>query len=162
MPEAGATTIRKSGPRKPRAHVEYEVFTGGAKKMVELPFVMGVMADLSGKPKDALPSVAKREFDEIGPNGLSPLFSKYRPRAAFVVPNRLSPEGGDLPVELEFQSMDDFLPDRVARKVEVTRRLLEQREQLANLLSYLDGNEDGEKTIQDILEKVRAMIGKAE
>jgi len=160
MPEAGARTIGKSGARKPRAHVEYEVFTLGAKKMVELPFVMGVMSDLSGKPKNPQPSVKDRAFDEIGAAGLAPLFKKYRPRVAMPVPNRLANDGSSLLVDMEFESMDDFLPDRVARKTEATRLLLEQRERLADLLSYLDGKEDAEKLVAEILEKVRALTEK--
>src|SRR4051794_13422784 len=117
--KAGSKTI---GEKPPRAHVEFEVFTGGASKLLELPFVLGVMSDLAGQSKAAIPSLAKRNFEEIGENGLAPLFKKLRPRVQCRVPNKLvrrkegEPEE-ELSVELEFESMADFSPDQIARKV---------------------------------------------
>ena len=143
--------------KAPRAHVEFEVWTMGAKKMIELPFVMGVMADLAGKSKKALDPLSKRDFLQIDDSGLAPLFNKYRPRVAFAVPNKISPEGGNMMVDLEFESMDDFSPDRVAAKVEPLRKLLEQRIALKELLANLDGQENAEKKLNEYLEKVRAL-----
>jgi type VI secretion system protein ImpB len=123
---------------------------------MELPFVMGVMADLSGKPKAALPPVSKREFLEIDSGNFDARLKAARPRVAFPVKNRLPGGEGDMMVDLEFESMDDFSPDRVARKVEPLRRLLEERDRLKTLAANLDGKEDGVKAVEDLLEKINA------
>lgn len=161
MPTAGAVKIGMDKARAPRAHLQTVVFTFGARKNQELPFVLGVMSDLSGKPKEPLPPVSKRQFLEFDSGNLQARMTAMRPRVSFQVPNRLSPEGGDLPVELEFESMDDFKPDRVAARVEPLRKLLEQRERLNTLLSYLDGKEDAEKVLEEMLQKVEALVKEA-
>ena len=157
MPKAGSKKIQDDKMRRPRSHENMVVFTFGARKKQELPFVIGVMADLSGKPKKALAPVNKREFLDIDSGNFDARMAAIRPRAAFPVPNRLNDEGGNLTVDVEFESMEDFKPDRVAAKVEPLRLLLEQRDRLKNLLTYLDGKDDAEKLLSDLVQKVDAL-----
>ncbi len=136
--------------RCPRVQVEYDVEVYGAQKKVELPFVMGVMADLSGKPAEALAPVAARKFLEIDVDNFDDRLKACKPRVAFQVPNTLTGEG-NLNVELTFQSMDDFSPAAVARKVDALNKLLTARTELANLLTYMDGKSGAEELIGKLL-----------
>jgi type VI secretion system protein ImpB len=136
--------------RAPRVQIEYDVELYGAEKKVQLPFVMGVMADLSGKPAEALPGVAERKFLEIDVDNFDDRMKATKPRVAFPVPNTLTGEG-NLSVDLTFESMDDFSPAAVARKVEPLRKLLEARTQLSNLLTYMDGKAGAEELIAKAL-----------
>ncbi len=124
--------------RAPRVQIEYDLELYGAEKKINLPFVMGVMADLSGKPADPLAPVADRKFLEIDVDNFDERPKSMKPRVAFQVPNALTGEG-NLPVDITFESMSDFSPAAVARKVEPLRQLLEARTQLSNLLTYMDG-----------------------
>src|SRR5215207_343024 len=137
--------------RNPRVHIEYDVELYGAEKKVNLPFVMGVMADLSGKPAEALPAVADRKFLEIDVDNFDERLKSCKPRVAFSVPNTLTGEG-NLAVEMTFQSMDDFSPAAVARKVDALNKLLTARTELANLLTYMDGKSGAEELIGKVLE----------
>ncbi len=137
--------------RAPRVQIEYDVEVYGAEKKVQLPFVMGVMADLSGKPADPLASVADRKFLEIDVDNFDDRMKAMKPRAAFRVPNTLTGEG-ELSVDLTFESMDDFSPAAVARKVEPLRKLLEARSQLSNLMTYMDGKAGAEDLINKVLQ----------
>jgi type VI secretion system protein ImpB len=136
--------------RAPRVQIEYDVEIYNAEKKVQLPFVMGVMADLSGKPEDPLPPVADRKLLEIDVDNFDERMKAMKPRVAFRVPNTLTGEG-ELSVDITFESMDDFAPDAVARKVEPLRRLLEARTQLANLLTYMDGKAGAEELVAKLL-----------
>jgi type VI secretion system protein ImpB len=136
--------------RAPRVQIEYDVEIYGASKKVQLPFIMGVMADLSGKPAEPLPGVAERKFLEIDVDNFSERLKSMKPRVAFNVPNTLTGEG-NLAVEMTFESLDDFSPDAVARKIEPLRRLLETREQLAHLITYMDGKDSAETLITKLL-----------
>jgi type VI secretion system protein ImpB len=136
--------------RAPRVQIEYEVETYGSQKKVELPFVMGVMADLSGKPADPLPPVAERKFLEIDIDNFDDRLKAAKPRVAFRVPNTLTGEG-NLSVDLTFESMDDFSPGAVARKVESLNKLLTARNQLSNLITYMDGKVGAEEVVKKIL-----------
>jgi type VI secretion system protein ImpB len=136
--------------RAPRVQIEYDVELYGAQKKIELPFVMGVMADLSGKPAEALAPVADRKFLEIDVDNFDERLKACKPRVAFQVPNTLTGEG-NLSVELTFQSMDDFSPAAVARKVDALNKLLTARTELANLLSYMDGKSGAEDLIARLL-----------
>ena len=120
--------------RAPRVQIEYAVELYGAEKKIQLPFVMGVLADLSGKPAEPLPGVDDRKFLEIDVDNFDSRMKSMKPRAAFQVPNTLTGEG-NIAVDITFESMDDFSPAAVARKVEGLRQLLEAREQLANLIT---------------------------
>jgi type VI secretion system protein ImpB len=136
--------------RAPRVQIEYDVELYGAQKKIELPFVMGVMADLSGKPAEPLAPVADRKFLEIDVDNFDDRMKSCKPRVAFQVPNTLTGEG-NLSVELTFQSMDDFSPAAVARKVDALNKLLMARTELANLLTYMDGKSGAEDLIAKAL-----------
>ena len=137
--------------RAPRVQIEYDVELFGAKKKVQLPFVMGVMSDLSGKPAEALPPVADRKFLEIDVDNFDDRLKSMKPRVAFSVDNTLTGEG-KLPVEITFESMEDFTPGAIAKKVDALSKLLEARTQLSNLLSYMDGKSGAEDLIAKVLQ----------
>jgi type VI secretion system protein ImpB len=136
--------------RAPRVQIEYEVEVYGSQKKVELPFVMGVMADLSGKPADPLPPLADRKFLEIDIDNFDDRLKAAKPRVAFRVPNTLTGEG-NLSVDLTFENMDDFSPGAVARKVESLNKLLTARNQLSNLITYMDGKVGAEELVKKLL-----------
>ena len=136
--------------RAPRVQIEYDVELYGAEKKVQLPFVMGVMADLAGKPAEPLPAVADRKFLEIDIDNFDSRLKAMKPRVAFNVPNALTGEG-NLSLDITFESMDDFSPAAVARKVDALNQLLEARTQLANLLTYMDGKSGAEDLIARLL-----------
>jgi len=136
--------------RAPRVQIEYDVELYGAEKKIQLPFVMGVLADLSGKPVEPLSSVADRKMLEIDVDNFDDRLKAMKPRVAFQVPNTLTGEG-NLNVELTFESMDDFSPAAVARKVDSLNKLLQARSQLSNLLTYMDGKSGAEDLIAKAL-----------
>src|SRR6266404_274776 len=136
--------------RPPRVHIEYDVELYGAEKKIDLPFVMGVMGDLSGKPAEALPAVADRKFLEIDVDNFDDRHKACNPRVSFQVPNTLTGEG-NLSVEMSFDSMDDFSPAAVARKVDALNKLLQARTELANLLTYMDGKDKAEELVGKLL-----------
>lgn len=137
--------------RAPRVQIEYDVEVYGAEKSVQLPFVMGVMADLSGKSEEPLPAVADRKFLEIDVDNFDERMKSMRPRAAFTVPNTLTGDG-NLAVDITFERLDDFSPAAIARKVEPLRKLLEARTQLANLTTYMDGKTGAENLVAQIIQ----------
>lgn len=140
--------------RAPRVQIEYEVELFGAKKKVQLPFVMGVLADLSGKvdPDKPLPAIADRKFTEFDIDTFDAKMKAMRPRAQFRVKDTLSgEEGKELPVELTFERMEDFAPDAIARRVEPLKKLIEAREQLQNLVTYMDGKGGAEELIGKLM-----------
>ena len=137
--------------RAPRVQIEYDVELYGSEKKVQLPFVMGVMANLSGKPAEALPDVADRKFLDIDIDNFDQRLKAMKPRVAFQVPNTLTGDG-NLMIDLTFDSMDDFSPAAVASKVDALRKLLEARQQLANLLTYMDGKTGAEALIRQLLQ----------
>ena len=136
--------------RAPRVQIEYDVEVYGSQKKVQLPFVMGVLADLSGKPVDPLAPVADRKFLEIDVDNFDSRMKAMKPRAAFRVPNTLTGEG-DLSIDITFESMDDFSPAAVARKVDSLNKLLQARQQLSNLMTYMDGKTGAEELIAKVL-----------
>jgi type VI secretion system protein ImpB len=136
--------------RAPRVQIEYEVEVYGSQKKIELPFVMGVMADLSGKPADPLAPVADRKFLEIDIDNFDDRLKAAKPRVAFRVPNTLTGEG-NISVDISFESMDDFSPGAVARKVESLNKLLTARQQLSNLITYMDGKVGAEEVVKKLL-----------
>lgn len=136
--------------RAPRVHIEYDVELDGAQKKVELPFVIGVMADLSGKPAEAQPGMQDRKFLEIDVDNFDERMKSMKPRVAFQVPNTLTGEG-QISVDLTFDSMDDFSPAAIAKKVEPLSKLFEARTQLANLLTYMDGRAGAEELLAKVL-----------
>ena len=137
--------------RAPRVQIEYDVELYGAEKKVQLPFVMGVLADLSGKSNEPPPPVAERKFLEVDVDNFNSRMEAMKPRAAFRVPNTLTGEG-ELGVDLTFESMEDFTPAAVARNVDSLDKLLKAREQLANLVTYMDGKSGAEDLLAKVLQ----------
>ena len=137
--------------RAPRVQIEYDVELYGAEKKVQLPFVMGVLSDLSGKPTEPLPPVADRKFLEIDVDNFDSRMKAIKPRAAFQVPNTLTGDG-NISVDITFESMDDFSPAAIARKVDSLNKLLQARQQLSNLVTYMDGKTGAEELIAKVLQ----------
>ena len=136
--------------RAPRVQIEYDVELYGAQKKVQVPFVMGVMSDLSGDSKEPLPPVDERKYLSIDVDNFDERMKSMKPRVAISVPNTLTGEG-NLQVDLTFESMDDFSPAAVARKVDSLNKLLEARSQLSNLITYMDGKAGAEELISQVL-----------
>lgn len=149
--------------RAPRVQIEYDVEVYGAEKKVQIPFVMGVLADLAGKQADPLPPVDERKMMEIDVDNFDSRMKALKPRAAFSVPNTLTGEG-ELKVDITFESLDDFSPAAVARKVAGLDKLLEARTQLSNLVTYMDGKAGAEQLITKALQDenlLQALASKA-
>jgi type VI secretion system protein ImpB len=136
--------------RAPRVQIEYDVELYGAQKKVQLPFVMGVLSNLSGNPTEPLPPVADRSFLEVSVDNFDDRLKAMKPRVAVQVPNQLTGDG-NLNVELHFEKMDDFSPGAIARSVPALAKLLEARQQLANLVTYMDGKTGAEELIARVL-----------
>ncbi|MGC1524278.1 MAG: type VI secretion system contractile sheath small subunit [Steroidobacteraceae bacterium] len=136
--------------RAPRVQIEYDVELYGAQKKVQIPFVMGVMSDLSGDSKEPLPGVDERKYMAVDVDNFDERMKSMKPRVAISVPNTLTGQG-NLQVDLTFESMDDFSPAAVARKVDSLNKLLEARSQLSNLITYMDGKAGAEDLISKVL-----------
>ncbi len=149
MAKSGQRFIKEN--RAPRVHIEYEVETGGARQKVELPFVMGVMSDLSGKSKVEKKSLNDREFLDFDMDNFDKRLSAIKPRAAFNVENTLSGEG-KLAVDLEFNKMDDFSPGAIAQKVPALAQLLEARQQVNDLMLFMDGKDGAQGLLENLLQ----------
>jgi type VI secretion system protein ImpB len=146
--------------RRPRVQITYDVETNGAMQKVELPFVVGVLADLSGKPKEALKPLKDRKVVQIDRDNFNDVLSKAAPRVAFKVPNKLTDPNTQIPCELNFKHIDDFEPARVAEQIEPLRDLLEMRHKLTQLLSKMEGNDKLEALLGEVLgntEKAQAL-----
>lgn len=139
--------------RAPRVHISYQVEIGDAIEMKELPFVMGVLADLTGHPKGERPALKERKFTEITPDNFDDVLARMQPHLQFKVENRLTddPEAGKIGVDLDFKSMDDFSPENVAQQVDPLRKLLDLRQQLSDLRGSLQGNDKLEEILQSTL-----------
>ncbi len=139
--------------RPPRVHVTYNVEIGDAIELKEIPFVMGVMADLSGQPAEPLEKIGNRRFVEITPDNFDSVLESMNPRVAFSVKNRLTddPSAGNLGVDLTFKSMDDFEPDRVVQNVKPLKELMDLRTKLSDLIGSLQGNEKLERLLQEVM-----------
>ncbi|MDO4433993.1 MAG: type VI secretion system contractile sheath small subunit [Alysiella sp.] len=136
--------------RSPRVQIEYDVELYGSEKKIELPFVMGVMADLVGKPIEPLPEISERKFLEIDVDNFDDRMKALKPRLVLDVPNTLTGQG-NLQVELKFESMNDFSPASIAKQVAPLNELLQARTELSNLLSYMDGKSGAEDLISKVL-----------
>ena len=136
--------------RAPRVQIEYDVELYGAQKKVQIPFVMGVMSDLTGDAKDPLPPIDQRKFVTVDVDNFDERMKSMKPRVAITVPNTLTGEG-NLSVDITFESMEDFSPAAVARKVDSLNKLLEARMQLSNLITYMDGKQGAEDLIAKAL-----------
>lgn len=148
MSKSGQRFIREN--RAPRVHIEYEVETFGSRQKVELPFVMGVMSDLSGKSTVEKKSVDKRDFVEFDIDNFEQRMEAIAPRSAFAVENTLTGEGM-MSVDMTFKSMDDFSPGAVAKNVPALAKLLDARQQLNDLLLYMDGKEGAQELLDKVL-----------
>ncbi|MFO7713043.1 type VI secretion system contractile sheath small subunit [Desulfosarcina sp.] len=137
--------------RAPRVQITYDVEIGDAIEMKEIPFVVGVLADLSGKPDEPLPKVKDRKFVEIDRDNFNQVLSGMKPRLVYRVDNRLTDDDSKIAVELRFKSLDDFHPERVAEQVTPVRKLVEARKRLSDLLAKLDGNDKLDELLQDVL-----------
>jgi len=137
--------------RSPRVHITYDVEIGGAIEMKEIPFVLGVLSDLSGNPDEPLPRLRDRKFVEIDRDNFNNVMKGMKPRLAFRVDNNLTNDDSKLGVELRFASIDDFEPERVVNQVEPLRKLLNIRQQLSNLLSKTDGNDKLNERLMEIV-----------
>ncbi|MFL6565441.1 MAG: type VI secretion system contractile sheath small subunit [Burkholderiales bacterium] len=149
----GTTSSQKfiSRNRAPRVQIEYDVELYGSKKKVQLPFVMGVLSDLSGKPAEPLAPIADRKFTDVDVDNFDAFLKAQKPRVAFQVPNTLTGEG-NINLDITFESMEDFSPAAIARKVDALNKLLEARTQLSNLLTYMDGKTGAETLLQKVLQ----------
>jgi len=137
--------------RRPRVQITYDVETGGAMQKVELPFVVGVMADLSGQPREALRPLKERKFVNIDRDNFNEVLSRSTPRLALKVQNRLTDQDTKLAVELNFKNMDDFEPARVAEQIGPLKELLEMRHRLTQLMSKMEGNDKLEELLGNVL-----------
>jgi len=137
--------------RRPRVHITYDVEDGGKPKKIHIPFVMGVMADLSGQPKTPNKPLAQRDFIEIDRDNFNGVLQKAAPRVAVKVDNKLANDDTKLAVELNFKNIDDFSPVNVARQIPALKELLEKRQQLTELLSMTDGNDELEQLLAQVI-----------
>lgn len=156
MPKRESVQQKISRIRPPRVHISYEVETGGAIEMKELPFVVGVLGDFTGKPVDPLPRVRDRKFVEIDRDNFDNVLAGMKPRLQMGVENKLNNDGGKIAVELNFRSMEDFEPDQVVQQVEPLRRLVEARRNLSDLLAKMDGNDKLGELLEDVLNNADA------
>lgn len=137
--------------RAPRVQIEYDVELYGAEKKIQLPFVMGVMADLSGNAGEAKKKIDDRNFAEVDIDNFDDYLKSTKPAVALRVPNTLTGEG-ELSVNISFDSMDDFTPAAIAKKVDSLSKLLETRTELSNLITYMDGKSGAEELVQKMLD----------
>ncbi|RLC25822.1 MAG: type VI secretion system contractile sheath small subunit [Deltaproteobacteria bacterium] len=137
--------------RSPRVQITYDVEVGDAIEMKEIPFVVGVLADLSGKPEEPLPKLKERKLVEIDRDNFNQVLDGMKPRLAYRVDNKLSDDDSSMAVELKFKSMEDFHPERVAKQIDPIRKLVEAREKLSGLLNKLDGNDKLDELLQEVI-----------
>ena len=151
MPKKESIQHKIDRIRPPRVQITYDVETGGAIEMKELPFVVGVLGDFTGKPEEPLPALKNRKFVEIDRDNFDQVMEGMKPRLSFSVDNKLQDDGSKMGVELKFKSMDDFEPDNIVQQVEPLRKLVEARQKLSDLLSKMDGNDKLEEILNDVV-----------
>jgi len=137
--------------RAPRVQITYDVEIGDSIEMKEIPFVVGVLGDFSGKPDEPLPKLKDRKFIGIDRDNFNKVLEGMKPRVAYRVDNKLTNDGSQIAVDLRFKSMDDFHPERVAEQIDPLRKLVEARKRLSDLLSKLDGNDKLDEILQDVI-----------
>ncbi len=137
--------------RSPRVQITYDVEVGDSIQMKEIPFVVGVLGDLSGKPDEPLPPLKERKFVEIDRDNFNNVLEGMKPRLAFKADNKLTDDDSQLAVELRFKSLDDFHPENVAKQIEPLKKLMDAREKLSDLLGKLDGNDKLDELLQDVI-----------
>ena len=139
--------------RPPRVNISYEVELGDAIEMKELPFVMGILGDFTGQPTEPLERLKDRKFTEVDPDNFDEVLASMKPHLAYTVENKLSddPDAGKLSVDLNFRSLDDFSPEEVAKQVPALKKLLDLRQELADLRGSLQGNDKLEEILQSMV-----------
>lgn len=143
--------------RSPRVQITYDVEVGDAIEMKEIPFVVGVLGDLSGKPDEPLPKLKDRKFVEIDRDNFNNVLAGMKPRLAYRVDNKLTDDDTKMAVELRFKSLDDFHPERVAEQVTPVKKLVEARQKLSELLGKLDGNDKLDELLQDVISSTESL-----
>lgn len=143
--------------RAPRVHITYDVEIGDAIEKKEIPFVVGVLGDLSGKPDEPLPKLKDRKFVEIDRDNFDNVLAGMKPRLAFRVDNKLAEDNSQIAVELRFKSLDDFHPEQVAQKIDPVRKLLEARRKLSDLVNKLDGNDRLDELLQSVITSTESL-----
>jgi type VI secretion system protein ImpB len=151
MPKKESTQHKLDRVRAPRVQITYDLEVGGAIQLKELPFVVGVLADLSGKPAEPLPRLKDRKFVNIDRDNFNLVLAGMKPRLAYKVDNKLTEDDTKLGVELNFKSLDDFEPENVVNQVEPLRKLLEARRRLSDLVHKLDGNDKLDEALQSVV-----------
>jgi len=151
MPKKESLQHKIDRVRPPRVQITYDVEVGGAIELKELPFVIGVMGDFTGKPEEPLAPFKNRKFVEIDPDNFNQVLSGMSPRLAYTVDNKLQDDGSKMGVELKFNSIEDFEPDQIVKQVEPLRKLVEARQKLSDLRSKMDGNEKLESMLEDVI-----------
>jgi type VI secretion system protein ImpB len=151
MPKTESLQHKLDRVRSPRVHITYDVEIGDAIEMKEIPFVIGVLSDLSGKPEDPLPKLKDRKFVEIDRDNFDRVLEGMKPRLAFKVDNKLTNDDTRMAVELRFKSIDDFHPENVANQITPVRKLVEARKRLSDLLAKLDGNDKLDELLQEVM-----------
>lgn len=151
MPRKESTQHKLDRVRAPRVHITYDVEVGGAIEMKELPFVAGILGDLSGKPDEPLPRLKDRKFVEVDRDNFNAVLKGMKPRLAYRVDNKLTNDDTKLGVELRFSNLDDFEPEQVVNQVDPLRKLLDVRRQLSGLLAKADGNDRLAERLQEIV-----------
>ena len=151
MPKKESLQHKIDRVRPPRIQITYDVEVGGAIELKELPFVVGVMGDFVGKPEEMLPALKNRKFVEIDRDNFDQVLSGMKPRLAYNVENKLQNDGSKMGIELKFNNIEDFEPDKVVQQVEPLRKLVEARNKLSDLRSKMDGNERLEIMLNDLI-----------
>ncbi len=152
-----STQKKLSRVRPPRVHITYDVEVGDAIQLKELPFVVGVLSDLSGKPDEPLPRLRDRKFVEIDRDNFDAVLNGMKPRLAFRVDNKLANDDSKLGVELRFNGLDDFGPEQVVNQIEPLRKLAEARKKLSDLLSKMDGNDRLVELLHEVINNTQAL-----
>jgi type VI secretion system protein ImpB len=151
MPKKESVQQKIARIRPPRVQITYDVETGGAIEMKELPFVVGVLGDFSGKPEEPLPPVKNRKMVEVDRDNFDQVLAGMKPRLAFTVDNKLQDDGSKMGVEMKFSKMEEFEPDNIVQQVEPLRKLVEARQKLSDLLSKMDGNDKLESILNEVI-----------
>ncbi|MBI1745333.1 MAG: type VI secretion system contractile sheath small subunit [Acidobacteria bacterium] len=163
MPKKESTQHKLDRVRSPRVHITYDVEIGGAIELKELPFVIGVLGDYSGKPEQPLPRLKDRKFIEIDRDNFNQVLAGMKPRLSYRVDNKLTNDNTKIGVDLRFSGLEDFEPDNVVRQVEPLRKLVDARKRLSDLLSKMDGNDKLEELLQNVIDntQTQTQLGKA-
>ena len=158
MAKKGSLQHKLDRVRAPRVHLTYDVEVGDAIEKKEIPSVVGVLADLSGKPDQPLPKLKERKFVEIDRDNFDKVLEGMKPRLAIKVDNQLTGSGDTkLAAELKFKSLDDFRPENVAQQIAPLKKLLEARQNLSELLTKLDGNDRLDELLQEVISSTESL-----